>query len=292
MSFLSKINVGPQVSSGLSDELFDKFRQFIYRQTGIYFQDNKKYLLESRIAQRMSLLGIPDFESYYQRLHSVYGKEEQTQLFNAVTINETYFYRNEPQINVIRDKVLPEIIEKKRINGQKHVRIWSAACSTGEEPYTLAMIIKDHFMSAYPDIQFEILGTDINTTVLEEARKGLYRNYAIRRVPEKQLKKHFWVNNDQYQLKPQISQMVNFKMLNLFDSAAIRRLHRFDIIICANVLIYFDENSKRRVISNLYDILQPGGYLFLGYAESLYGISQAFVPVHFTKTVAYQKESK
>jgi chemotaxis protein methyltransferase CheR len=292
MSFLSKINVGPQIKSGLSDELFDKIRQFIYQQTGIYFQDNKKYLLESRILQRMSLLDISDFEAYYQRLYSVYGKEEQTQLFNAVTINETYFYRNEPQVNVIRDKVLPEIIEHKRRNGQKHVRIWSAACSTGEEAYTFAMIIKDRFMPVYPDIQFEILGTDINTTVLEVARKGLYRKYATRRIPEDYLKKYFWINDEQYQLKPQISQMVTFKTLNLFDSAAIRRMNRFDIVICANVLIYFDENSKRQVVSSLFDILEPGGYLFLGYAESLYGISQAFMPVHFAKTVAYQKELK
>ncbi|MGC8594378.1 MAG: CheR family methyltransferase [Candidatus Kryptoniota bacterium] len=281
------------MSSGaviMTDDYFSKLRKFIYEHTGIFYADNKKYLLESRISRRLAALRMPGFAEYLSYLNNGGASDELTHLVNSITINETFFFRNEPQLKALENSIIPAIIKKRTGDPGLKVKIWSAACSTGEEPYTIAMIIHDKFMAHHPSVNFEIIGTDINTAVIETARRGIYRDYSVKNVPMYYQQKYFTRDGERYILSEDILEMVQFRSLNLFDSQAMKEMAGFDIIIAANVLIYFDINSKQRVVTSLYDSLNSGGFLLLGFSETLYGISQAFKPVHFDRTIAYGKE--
>lgn len=279
---LDSMPIGPAT---MTDDYFSKLRKFIYEHTGIFFADSKKYLMESRVSRRLAALRIQDFAQYLSYLSNGGASDELTHLINSITINETFFFRNEPQLKALETTIVPEIIKRKT-----KVRIWSAACSTGEEPYTIAMIIHDKLMTRYPSINFEIVGTDINTAVIEIARRGIYRDYSIKNVPMYYQQKYFTIDGEKYILSRDILEMVQFKNINLFDRQAMKGMTGFDIIIAANVLIYFDFNSKQSVVASFYDSLNSGGFLLLGFSETLYGISQAFKPVHFDKAIAYRKE--
>ncbi len=291
MSFLGQMNLTTtQQHSKLSPNEFERLRKYIYNTTGIFFPDNKKYLLESRVGQRLATLNFGSFDSYLDHLRNGQGATEIPALINAITINETFFFRNEPQLEVVEQELLPKLAETRQKQGKSKVRIWSAACSSGEEPYTLAMIIKNKIQPRFPRMQFEILGTDINTHVLQKARTGIYREYAVRKAPKNYFTRYFREDKGRFMLQPSILKMVDFRRLNLFDRRSMQMMRNFDMIFCANVLIYFDADSKKQVVNNLYDALNNDGYLLLGYSESLYGVSQAFKPIHFTKTIAYHKE--
>jgi chemotaxis protein methyltransferase CheR len=284
----SPMRVGPVMK--MSDEMFRQIREFIYQQTGIYFQDNKKYLLEGRLAKRAQLLNLPNFEAYYALIRSgVRRMEEMKHLYDAVTINETFFFRNEPQFEAFEKTLVPQIMESRRGSPGK-LRVWSAASSSGEEAYTLAMIYLEKLKPAYPRLEIEIVGTDISPGVLETARSGVYREYSIRNTPKAILDKYFVAEDARFHLDEKVKSLARFEHLNLYDRQRMRTMSRFDIIFCANVLIYFDAKSKIQVVSDLYDALNPGGFLFIGYAESLHGISTAFKLLNFPKTVAYKKE--
>lgn len=281
-----------QSSTAMSDDMFRKMRDFVYAQSGIYFVDAKKYLLEGRIAKRVEALKVAGFEEYYSYISSPLNrKQELPALFEAITINETYFFRNEPQFQALESIILPEIIKKKMDSPVKKLRLWSAASSSGEEAYTLAMIIAEQFKPRYPTMQVEIVGTDISPAVIAKAQQGVYQEYAVRNIPQNYLRKYFTRDTrGGYVLAPEIRSMVSFTRLNLYDTAAMRAMHLFDVIFCCNVLIYFDAQSKQQVVSHLYDGLNNGGYLFIGYSESLHSISKAFRIVHFPKTIAYKKD--
>ncbi|GIV61230.1 MAG: chemotaxis protein [Rhodothermaceae bacterium] len=291
MSLLAQLNLPtrqPTASgrSELSEPLFEQFRRFIYEQTGIYFQDNKKYLLESRVSRRLAATGKKDYQEYYQLLLNGGAARELPELINAVTINETFFFRTPPQFEILEHHILPELAEQ-RAGGT--VRLWSAACSTGDEPYSLALLIRDRLQARYPAVRFEIIGTDINTEVLETARAGSYGPRAVRNVPPPMLSRYFEAGQDRYTLRPEIRNMVTFRHLNLADRAAMATMRNVDLILCANVLIYFDNRAKQQVVASLYNSLNPGGYLLVGFSETLYGVTQAFQPVRFDKTIAYKK---
>jgi len=290
MSYIPQPTTLPAQASKLPDELFQMFRKFIYERTGIFFADNKKYLLESRVARRLTALGMDSFPRYYNALMNGQGATELSHLINAVTINETFFFRNEPQFNVLEQTLLPEVIKKRKDDGTNKVKIWSAASSTGEEAYTIAIIIREKIQPRFPLLKFEIVGTDINTQVVENARRGIYKDYAIRNIPKNYLERYFQQEGDKYLLVDDIRKMVDFRQMNLFDKGAMRAMRSFDVVFAANVLIYFDFNSKQTVVSSIYDSLNKGGYFFVGYSETLYGLTQAFKPVHFDKAIAYRKE--
>jgi chemotaxis protein methyltransferase CheR len=275
----------------MSDEMFRLIREFIYQQMGIYFQDNKKYLLEGRLAKRVQLLNLPDFESYHQLLKfGARRNEEMKFLYDAVTINETFFFRNEPQFEAFERTLVPQLVAGKRTSGRSSLRVWSAASSSGEEAYTIGMIYLEKLKPLYPSVDLEIVGTDISPGVLETARSGIYREYSVRNTPKHYLDKYFTLEDGRFHLDPNVRKLTRFDHLNLYDRQRMRAMNRFDVIFCANVLIYFDTKSKIQVVSDLYDALNPGGFLFIGYAESLHGISTAFKLVNFPKTVAYKKE--
>lgn len=290
MSYLSQLSIISAEEDKLTDELFSTFRQFIYTRTGIFFADNKKYLLESRLNRRLTALGIGTYDSYFKALMNGQGSAELTHLINSVTINETFYFRNEPQFAAFEGLIIPELIDKRKADGTNKMKIWSAACSAGDEPYTIAMIIKEKIVPFFPQIKFEIVGTDINTQALDSARRGIYKEYSVRNIPQNYLAKYFHKDEDKYVLSEEIRKMVEFKELNLFDRSAMRLMRGVDVAFAANVLIYFDFNSKQTVVSSIYDSMNKGGYFFVGYSETLYGLTQAFKPVHFEKAIAYIKE--
>jgi chemotaxis protein methyltransferase CheR len=216
--------------------------------------------------------------------------EELRHLYEAVTINETFFFRNEPQFEALEQALIPDLVARKRSLGKPKIRVWSAASSSGEEAYTIAMLYLERLKPKYPDLEIEIIGTDINQAVLETAKRGIYRDYSIRSTPKHYLSQYFQEESSRYHLREEVKRLVRFEHLNLADQLKMRQMQNFDVIFCCNVLIYFDLKSKTQVISNLYNSMTKGGYLFIGYAESLHGISAAFKLVNFPKTVAYKKE--
>ncbi|NBB75375.1 MAG: methyltransferase [Bacteroidetes bacterium] len=276
-------------ASGLSQQAFNELRALIYDHTGIYFRDNKQYLLESQVGRRLKALNLTSYESYIELLQNGRRHSELPALVNAITINETFFFRHPKQYEAIVNDVLPALITK---HNRSRVRIWSAACSTGDEPYTLALLINEMKRRRFSKVQFDIVGTDINTAVLDKARKGTYGSYAVRNTPDRFLNKYFRAEGNRYTLRRDVTDRVRFKHLNLTDPSAVRGLRAFDLILCANVLIYFDRDTKQAVISNLYERLRPGGYLFVGTSETLHGVTRALQPVRFNNTIAYQKEDR
>lgn len=274
----------------MADDTFKLFRDFIYLKSGIFFNESKKYLLEGRVGKRLSVNKVASFEEYLDLLKSPRGRSELSALYEAITINETYFFRAEQQFEVLEKNIIPELIASKGNTLSPTIRLWSSASSTGEEAYTMAIIINERLKKLYPNVRFQIMASDINNAVLEAARQGLYKEYAIRNVPPNILSKYFKKDGVVYQLSDEIRKQVTFLNINLFDSASMRSMQNFDIIFCCNVLIYFDIASKQQVVSGLYDSLSKNGYLLIGYSESLHGISKAFKLLHLPKAMVYKKE--
>ncbi len=278
-------------TSTLSDSAFSTLRQFIYDSCGIYFQDNKKYLLESRILKRINFLGLNSFEDYIGYIkYNLNNGAEKKYLFEAITINETFFFRNQPQLDALVSTVIPEILAKKTGPDRFKLRIWSAATSSGEEAYSVAMTFLDLIKPRFPGVELEIIGTDINHAVIETAKAAKYKEYSIRNTPAYYLKKYFNQDGNVFALDQSVKNLVSFKLFNLYDDVSMKAMYNFDIIFCANVLIYFDQRSKMKVVSHLYNALNKGGFLFIGYAETLHTISKAFKLVSFPKTIGYKKE--
>lgn len=275
----------------LSDVEFFEFRDFISRLTGIYFPESKKYFIESRVRPRVEALGLRTYVDYLNYLkYSPFRDKELEVLFRLITVNETYFFRDEVQFKMIAENILPEIIESKPRNGFRALKIWSAGCSSGEEPYTVAMIFIEKVKPRYPDVKVEIIGTDINTAVLEVARKGIYKQYSVRCVPEDYLKRYFKSNGTEFHLKDEVKKLVRFDKVNLMDKFQMISMKNFDLVLLRNVLIYFSEDAKREVVASIYDSLNHGGYLVVGYSETLRNLTKAFKPVYFDRAVAYKKE--
>ncbi len=282
-----------KVSSNLTlpNNIFENFRRLIYDSCGIYFQDNKKYLLESRLLKRINFLGLNSYEEYYELLKfRPGGIQEKKYLFEAITINETFFFRNQAQLDALVAKVIPELLVSKTKLGKPKLRIWSAASSSGEEAYSIAIVINDLLKPRFPTMEVEIIGTDIDHSVIQTAKSAVYKEYSIRNTPAYYLKKYFKNNSNSYEVIPEIKNIASFKVLNLVDDIEMRAMFNYDIIFCENVLIYFDLKAKIKVINHLYNSLNKGGYLFIGYAETLHMISKAFSIINFPKTIGYKKE--
>lgn len=290
-SNMSKILEGKFVSSNikLNDKTFNDLRELIYNLTGIYYTDTKKYLLESKIGKRVIELKLQDFAEYISFVKSPRGKLELEQLYIAITINETYFFRADNQFQTLENFIIPEIIEKKSAF-DKTVRFWSAASSSGEEAYTIALLILEKFRLKYPQYKFEIYASDINSDVVKMAKDGIYAEYAIRNIPPTLLNKYFIKKENRYHIDKKLKDLVNFSVVNLYDTYSVKRLPQFDVVFCANVLIYFDIESKKKVVKHIYDKINNNGYLFIGYTEILTGISDDFKLVRFPNATAYLKE--
>jgi len=268
----------------LVDSTFKEIRDYIYEKSGIYIADNKKYLVENRLSRILREKRLNSFEEYLDLLRFRPDTAELNRLFDAITTNETYFFREAEQFHVLSDEILPKLLAQKK--GSKNVRIWSAACSTGEEPYTISMLMMEKMLNAK---QFEIYASDISEGVLNSAKRAVYNSYSVRNIPEPYLKKYFSNSDQSYALKPSVKNTVRFMCVNLVDDKKLRALRGMDVIFCRNVLIYFDSRAKQKAVSNIYNSLNPGGYLFIGSSESLHNVTRAFRPNVINKVIAYQK---
>lgn len=263
----------------IQDSTFKQLRDFIYERCGIFVPDTKKYLIENRLSRRLSENCLNSFEEYLNLVkYSQNGKELQ-KLLDSITTNETYFFREPQQLDVLIESIIPKIAEKKKI-----IKIWSAACSTGEEPYTIAMLIKEK-----TPFSSELIASDISFNVLNSAKRAIYNSYSIRNVPENYLKKYFKPNGQAYELQASIKDSVKFMNINLVDDRETKAIKNMDIIFCRNVLIYFDDKAKQKAVSSLYDSLTQDGFLFIGASESLHNVTRAFRPVIINRVVVYQK---
>ena len=273
----------------ISDNDFIQLRDFIYNICGMYFHTTKKYFLESRLARRMEVTGAKSHLEYYQLLKSPRGSEELKYLMDEITTNETYFFRNVPQLTALETKLLPEIVETKNKMGFRKLRIWSAGSSSGEEAYTMAMMLLEKRSTLLKDWIIEIVGTDINETVISQAREGIYNTYSVRNIPDVYKRKYIKEENGKFLLSPEVEKFVTFNKLNLYEDSKMIFMKSFDFIFCANVLIYFDTASKSKVVQHFYNNLQPYGYFFVGQSESLHGVNDKFKTVHFPGGFTYKK---
>ncbi|MBP2661977.1 MAG: chemotaxis protein CheR, partial [Firmicutes bacterium] len=213
---------------------------------------------------------------------------EMQLLINRLTVNETYFFRDFPQLQGFAEEVLLQVVKAKVASGNRNIKVWSAGCSTGEEPYTLAIILLE--MLPEPEKwTIEILATDINTKVLETARKGYYTSRSIKDVPLEYLERYFIERQDMYLLNKQIRNMVDFKVLNLVEQQEMEKQFEYDFIFCRNVLIYFDTISRLKVLDSFYQSLKSGGFIYLGHSESVSRITNSFKMKRIGSNMAYYK---
>jgi len=270
----------------LEEDVFRLIRDFVKDYCGIYFDDDSRYLLERRLSRRVRTRHFSTFREYYRYL--LYHKDRDQELasiIDIITVNETYFFREQNQLKTLSEEILPEILRTNK--DKKRLRIWSAGCSTGEEPYTVAMLVLEK--GRFRDWDIEIFGSDINQRVLQVARSGVYRKNSFRTTEPYFLHKYFREEDGLSRISDNVKQYVNFTHLNLLDPFKIRLFGAMDIIFCRNVLIYFDQSSRKKVIEMFYERLVDGGYLLLGHAESLINLSTAFTLRHFKYDMVYQK---
>jgi chemotaxis protein methyltransferase CheR len=281
------LTTGPK----MTDETFILLRDFIYEHSGIYFADSKKSQLEARLVLRLKANNLPDFDKYYYMLkYDPQATRELRALFDSVTTNETSFFRSPPQIQAFQEKVLTEIIARREKKGEHTIRLWSAGCSTGEEPYTMGIILKEVLNSKLSQWDIKIVASDISEKALRSAKMATYSEYSLRGVAPEIKQKYFITSNGMYKMSDDIITLVDLQYLNLNDSKRVQLMKGFDVIFCRNVLIYFDDEARKRFVSHLYDCLNHGGYLFIGHSESLHNISRAFKLVHFPGALGYKKE--
>ena len=273
----------------LEEEVFRLIRDFVRDYCGIYFDDDSRYLLEKRLSRRVRTLHFSNFREYYRYLLYHKNREEElTSIIDIITVNETYFFREQNQLKTFSEEILPEL---KDINkDKKRLRVWSAGCSTGEEPYTIGILVLEK--GYFHNWNIEIFGSDINQRVLQAARSGIYRKNSFRATEPYFLRKYFREEDNISRISDNVKKYVNFSHLNLLDPFKVKLVGTVDVIFCRNVLIYFDYPSRKKVIDMFYERLADGGYLLLGHAESLINISTAFSLRHFKYDMVYQKPVK
>ncbi|MDR1243491.1 MAG: protein-glutamate O-methyltransferase CheR [Deltaproteobacteria bacterium] len=275
----------------VSDDEFKQLHDFIYKESGIFIAENRKYLIENRLSNRLKELNLKNFGEYYYYLRfDARKKEEMAKLFESITTNETSFYRNPPQLQVFQDVILKKTLDKLRSARTKTLRIWSAGCSTGEEPYTLAIMLHEVLRAEIGTWDIKINAMDLSLAVLGSARHGLYTEYALRTTPKEIINKYFVPKGSQFEIKPELKHLIHFMQGNLSDRLSLKRVERSHIVFCRNVIIYFDDEMKKQVISSFYDNLLPGGYMFIGHSESLHNISRSFKPEYHPGAIVYLKQ--
>ena len=260
--------------------------EFLYRRTGMLVTDSKRYFIDRRLAERIVATGSDSFQSYFAVLRSDVDHEIE-HLVNAFTVNETYFNREDHQFRCMTANLLNDVLLRRRAG--ESIRIWSNPCSTGEEPYSIAIWL----MENWPPVDrynIEIVGSDIDTRALEAAAAGVYGDRALMRLSRHVIDRYFRpVADVQYRIDPGLRNSIQFTRANLVDAGDMAHFRDFDLIFCRNVLIYFDDSSRRMAAENLYESLRPGGYICLGHSESMSRISPLFRVCRFPDAIVYQK---
>ncbi|MGS0765011.1 CheR family methyltransferase [Syntrophomonas curvata] len=271
-------------------EYFIKLRNLIYERTGISYEENKIYYIKKRLQQRMDAGGFERVEDYIRHLKIFDPKGREFQeLMNLLTVNETYFFREFSQLQVFAESCLEEITREKLDAGSRTIKVFCAGCSTGEEPYTLGIILRE-MLDGFSAWRVLIKAVDIDENVLKVARRGVYDRRSVKDVPQAYLKEYFTAPSaEEYAISQNIKDMVAFEHLNLMDRKALRYEEDYDFVFCRNVLIYFDDVSRKQVVDKFYGMLRRGGFIFLGHAESLSRISTAFRIRRLNEQIVYQR---
>lgn len=261
----------------LSIEDFINLRNLIYERTGMQFGENKIYYFKKRIQKRMEYRDIQRVSEYIRFLKMFDRDNREFQdLINLITVNETYFFREFEQLAIFGENCLQDTVERKRASGDKTLRVFSAACSSGEEPYTLAIILRE-MLDDFKSWNVIVKGADIDENVLQAAIKAEYDSRSVKDVPPDYLERYFHrLGGGMHRVKQEIRDLVSFEHINLMDRRALRNERNYDFIFCRNMLIYFDDQSRKQVVERFYTMLNRGGYIFLGHAESLSRITTSF----------------
>jgi chemotaxis protein methyltransferase CheR len=268
---------------------FLKFREFFYRKTGIQFDDSKRYFVDRRLVERVGATDSGCFRNYFMMLRFEASGDELQALTNLMTVNETYFFREEYQFKCLVNSILPEITKTRK--NQNPIRIWSMPSSSGEEPYSIAMYLLEYW-SGINQWDVEIISSDIDTSILTQARRGFYSSRSVQNLPKSLLGKYFSLSGEGYQVCDDLRQAVEFTRVNLMNPADVRGYRGFDVIFCRNLLIYFDDLSRRQAADTFFDALHPGGFLCLGHSESMSRISSLYKARKFSDSVVYQKSKE
>lgn len=270
----------------ISDEDFLKFREFFYRKTGIFIEDSKRYYVDKRLIERIEKTESASFREYFMLVRFQATGEELQSLINIMTVNETYFFREEYQFRCLVDDILTERIKSKRAGDS--VKVWSLPCSTGEEIYSIAIYILEKWKYSN-DYDIELFGSDIDSTVLNSAKKGLYGRRSVQGLPQMYLDKYFKKVGENYQITSDLSDAIDFSLANIVENKNLNRFKNLDVIFCRNLLIYFDDYSRRLAAETIYEALAPGGFICLGHSESMSRISELFKVRKFPQAIVYQK---
>lgn len=268
------------IGAELTESQFRKVSELIYQLSGIHLKTGKEALVRSRLMKRLRALKMSTFDEYLKYLESAEGKTELGHMVDVMTTNKTSFFREQEHFTYLKEKILPVLTDRK-------LRFWTTACSSGEEAYSLAIVLRE----CIPDIDMrdiKILATDISTRMLEKARKGIYTTDVVRDLPPQLLIKYFDRVQEGYvsawQIKENVKKLIRIAWLNLMGPWPMKGL--FDVIFCRNVMIYFDRPTQQRLIDRLWGVLKTGGYLFVGHSEGLSSISHKF---RYIKPAIYQK---
>jgi chemotaxis protein methyltransferase CheR len=265
---------------------FDRFQEFFYRKTGIRFEDSKRYFVDKRLVERMGVTASENFREYFSMLRFEASGTELQALINLMTVNETYFFREDYQFACLVNSILPEIIARKDTGAP--IRIWTVPSSSGEEAYTIAMCLLERW-AGIQQWDVEIVSSDIDTNILVQAKAGLYSPRSVQYVPEDYLRKYFKKNAQGYQVIDELRAAVEFTRVNIQDATDVRAYRDFDVIFCRNLLIYFDDLSRKQAAETFYDALRPGGFILLGHSESMSRMSSLFKIRKMTDAIVYQR---
>ena len=291
---MSKLFSGKGFSGNIkiTQNEFLQLRDIIYELSGIYLQDNRRFLVENRFAPRLSELELKSYSAYieYLQKHPKGKSEELNMLTELITTNETSFFRDNPQLKVFRNFTLKELIDAGNKSGRREIKIWSAGCSSGEEPYTLAIILHEALKDDIRKWRIRITANDISTNVLKMAEKGIYTKYSLRTTPAHVVSNYFTAKeNDIYQIKPEVKRLIKFGKINLNQGHSIKMIPRSNIVFCRNVIIYFDKEMKKKVLSGFHNNLLDNGHLYVGHSESLHIVNDMFKPRQHAGTITYHK---
>lgn len=270
----------------LQEAEFRLLREIIHEHCGIFLPDNVTFLLERRLRPRLKALELEDFRSYYRYVkYTRDGYEELCEIVERITTNETYFFREEYQLKDFIEEIIPDILQEHERD--LPVNIWSAGCSSGEEPYTLAMLLNDSgFTNSF---DFNILANDISQQVLDKARDGIYREASFRETRPDVMMRYFRREGARFRINENIRRQVTFEQANLIDSSTLIGYQNFDVIFCRNVMIYFAKESREQLLQEFLERLRPGGYLLLGHSESLVNLSTGFELIPLKRGIVYRK---
>jgi chemotaxis protein methyltransferase CheR len=295
-STLKPMAGGPIAANGIRKTIkvtpqeIDLLSKYIYGISGIHIEPTKAYLIETRLSKMIEQEKCQSYGELFYKAKADTSRNLEKKIVDAITTNETLFFRDTSPFELLKHKILPEVFDKKSESGNggfsQQIRIWSAACSTGQEIYSIAMVIKE-LLGDVSRFNLHLLGTDISDAAVKQASRGIYNKFEIERgLPRDQLQRYFAASGGNWKIRDEIRSMAVFKKFNLMGP--LSSLGRFSIIFCRNVAIYFTLEDRKKLFNKLADCLEPDGYLVIGSTESLTGVCPRFVPKRHLKSIFYQ----